>query len=228
MESVRAGSLGVSVVRSVIGRDRIDHALGQRLSQRVTIVDRSQRRVHAAVRAQGHDVRRRQREVVGRRLRRHPQRVPFRGPDQIDAGTGTDVLNVEARTGDRLQRLERLFHRGGLGFGAISKPLDLCMDKQRHPGLGRRLERAPKGGLVHQVTAVVGEGDRTSPAERRRVRQGSAFEPHRDGAHEAHADRKVHRPRHQRAHQGGPVGNRARVRHSHDVRESAESGACGA
>ena len=163
MEPVRAGGLGAHVVRSMVGGDRIDHAFGQRLPQRLAIVDRSQRWIDGPLRAQGRHVPRRQREVVRRRLRRHQQPVLLRGPDQLDAGTSADVLDVQAGTGDRLQGLECLSYRPGFGFGSTAKPLNLRMHQYRQPGLGRRRERATQDDLAHQMAPVVGEGDRAGP-----------------------------------------------------------------
>src|SRR3984893_7507759 len=52
VEAVRARLLGGLVVGRMIGCDRVDHALDQRLTQCVTIVWRPQRRIDIPVRAQ--------------------------------------------------------------------------------------------------------------------------------------------------------------------------------
>ena len=97
--NVVALDLTLPMLGSILGSNRahIDHALDQRLTQGITIVWTSQRRIDIAERTHGPHIMRTQRQVMRRGFRRHRQPLRLRGANQFDRGARAHMLKMETR-----------------------------------------------------------------------------------------------------------------------------------
>ena len=155
MEAVRPCLLGCQLVRRVIGGDRVDHPIDQRLAQGITIVRASQGRIDIALWTHGPDVTRAQRQVMRGGFGCDRQPLRLRGTNQVDRRSRAHMLKVETSAAGVAQGIERIGHGHRLRVRAVAQLLRLGVDEERQPGRSRRAEGTAKHHTVHRMTPVV-------------------------------------------------------------------------
>ena len=100
MEAVGARGLRRRLMGSMVGGNRIDHALYERLANGLPILGGSKRRVYAPSRPGACSVVSAERQVMRRHLRRNRQSRCFGQTDQVNSGACTHVLQMKASLAD--------------------------------------------------------------------------------------------------------------------------------
>ena len=189
----------------MVGRDRGDRAVADRLEEGRAILVAAQRRVHLHVRIECADGLLGEAEVVRRRLRRRPDAGSLRAAKMLDRFAGRQVHEVhrlacvagevdvtrhhQALTQGRpAADAELCSHRPGVRVTAARQGLLFAVDGDHTAGDGVVLQRAPHHAGVGDRPAVVGEGRRARVGESPHLGQLRSGLAARDRGHEPDRD----------------------------------------